>query len=305
MKKYSGILNLFLLLICIAHPQGLQAEIVLKPGIGFSAPDQSFTTPNLFYGGQAGFSADINLGTEGLVRLNGSLDGIWWQNISAAQFTAQGGVDFSLAQGLWVYRAGLSGSFGEDQLADTGDSGNIQFSLSSIRNNTTVSLKIDGSVLFHFGEIPSTEYSGGLSASLLWGEVVVKPWIAVYTSIVTNTLASYSVSPKLGLSWYPAFPIAFDISLLYERKLLETEDLFQLNTDFSMQPVPAFGFSLSHEASLSNAGYTGTVWSEIRVSLYSLQCCSNWWYVSGGLDYTAPLVAVAGWKLSTGIGLRL
>ncbi|MCA1950262.1 MAG: hypothetical protein LDL24_06805 [Treponema sp.] len=303
MKKYSGIVILFLLTIT-SQPQGLNAELLFKPGAGFGAPDQSFAEPSLCYGGQAGFSADINIGTEGLVSLSGSLDGTWWQKPSATQFNAQGGVDISLAQGLWVYKAGLSGSFGEDQLADTGSSGTIQLSLTGIRNGASVSYQIDGSVLFNAGQTLSTEYFGGISASFLWGETVVKPGLALYTSVVSSALTSYSVSPKLGLSWYPAFPIALDIALLYERNLLEPGDSVQINSDFSMQPLPVFGISLSHEASISSAGYTGTVWSEFRFNLYASSCCTSWWYVSGSMDYTDFLDTNTGWKLSTGLGFR-
>ncbi|WP_304224511.1 hypothetical protein [Gracilinema caldarium] len=303
MKKYSGIVLLFLLTI-IYQPQSLNAELVLKPGAGFGAQDQSFAEPSLFYGGQAGFSADINLGTECLVSLSGSLDGTWWQKPSASQFNAQGGVDFSLAQDFWVYKAGLSGSFGEDQLADTGASGNIQFSLAGIRNGATVSYQIDGSVLFNVGQTLTIDYFGGISASLLWGETVVKPGFALYTSMASSGFTSYSVSPKLGLSWYPAFPIALDIVLLYERNLLEPGDSLQINTDFSMQPVPIFGVSLSHEASMSSTGYTGTVWGEFRFNLYASLCCTSWWYVSGSMDYTEFLDTNTGWKLSTGVGFR-
>jgi len=281
------------------------ADLVVKPAIGYGTADLSLLALGPFWGGQTGFSADMSLGQNGLVSLFGSIDASWWQNLASWRATGQGGVEASMLQGLWIYRACLSGTLTDDPLTNTDPSGTAQLQCTVIRNGSDVSLQFDGSALLAFGLSYDTKYTGSISASLLLGEMVVKPAFALSGAYTATSVTSWELGPKLGLAWYPSFPVSLDLSLLYQRDINHEEDTLQIFTDLALQPLPSLGFSLFHGAYWTNVDYTGSVGGELRINMVHSKSYNSWYFVSGSLGYTLNTTIVSDWNIKTGIGFQL
>jgi hypothetical protein len=305
MKSKQTMLVYLLYILMTLSPPFSMAELVVKPVIGYGTADLGSLALGPFYGGQTGFSADIGLGKNGLLSLFGSLDTSWWQEPASWRASGQGGIEASLLQGLWTYRSGLSGTFSDDPLTNSDPSGTAQLQVTAIRNGYDVSLQFDGSALFAFGLNYDTKYSGSISASLLWGELVVKPAFALSGAYTASRLVSWELGPKLGLSWYPSFPVSLDLSLLYHRDITNAENTLHVLTDLALQPLPKLGFSFNHGAFWTNADYTGSAGGELRINLVTSRAYNSWYFVSGSLGYTLNTTAVKDWNIKTGIGFQL
>lgn len=299
-SQYQKLLLLILtLMVALAHTVG--AEIILKPSLGYGTPDPGFVASGPIYGGQGGFSTDIVLGEDRLLSFFGSIDAAWWQNQGTWRASGQGSTEFSLARGLWTYQAGIYGAFEDDRVTNTSPTGNTQFKFTGIRNDADVSLQFDGVALVAFGESYDTAYSGAVTAFLLWGETVVKPSLEFSGAFVQNSLSSWSISPKLRLAWYPAFPVALDLSFLYQRDLSIAENFLQILADLSVQPQPWLGFSISHGAYWTNTVYTGSADGELRINLVSSRKYTSWYFVSGSLEYGINADPLRYWDIKTGV----
>jgi hypothetical protein len=297
--RYGAILSGFILMCAFLHTAG--AEIILKPSLGYGAPSPGSVATSFIYGGQVGFYTDIALGNEGLVSFSGSTDSAWWQNQRTWRASGQGSTEFSLARGLWIYQAGIDGAFADDRVTKTAPQGNVQFHITGIRNSFDFSLQFDGAALVAFGQNYDREYSGAVTAFLLWGETVVKPSLGFSGAFAQNIPSSWSISPKLRLAWYPAFPVALDLSFLYQRDLSITENLLQILAELSVQPLPLLGFSISHGAYWTDTAYTGSANGELRVNLGSSRIYNSWYFVSGALGYGISADPLRDWEIKTGV----
>lgn len=302
-KRYVALYLCYILITLSPHL--VMADFVIKPAIGYGSLDLNALALGPFYGGQTGFSADIGLGQQGLISLFGSIDATWWQEPNVWRASGQGGVEVSSLQDIWTFRSSLFGTCTDDPVTSTNLNGDVQLHVTAIRNGPAVSLRADGSVQWVFGQSYDTKYTGSFSAALLWGEMVVKPAFTLSGALTQNLIDSWEMGPTLGLSWYPSFPVSLDLSVLYHLDMTNEAHGLQVLTDLAVQPLPLFGFSLSHEANWTQSDYTGAAGVELRINLGASHSYNSWYFVSGSLGYGFTTYFLSDWNIKTGIGLRL
>ena len=305
MKKVFHAAFLYCFILMSIAPELMHAELLVKPSVGYGTPDQQTLSPGWYYGGQAGCSSDSPLGQNGLFSLAASLNALWWGSAGSYSASGQGSAELSLSQGTAVYRAGIYGAFTDDRLSSANPSGNVRLRLSDTINNPNISFQLSAGILAAFGNSYDMGYSTELSASFLWGEVVIKPLVQVSVATFEQSLVSWSFGPELGLAWYPAFPVSLDLSFIYQEDLKTAVKTLQFLTELVLQPLPRLGFSLSHGAQWRNWQYTGDAAGEVRINLISTGSFQNWFFVSGSVGYDSGSVGVSDWKVATGLGFQL
>lgn len=280
----------------------LAAEGFVKPSVG---TDLRTGTPQGLLSLATGFHADLASGDAWKLQADGSGSTGYEPTDGYCRVTADAGLELAILAESIMPRFRVAGGIDGDPVesatwhVDTGASLTI--------NGFATSATLGHRSVFRFGADPGIDLEETVSLSQLAGEMVLKPFLTVTSTVEDGTLTDLSLTPGLGLSWYPGFPLSLAVSAGWEEFVFSTTGTpgaLPVTIELAAIPVKFLCITLYGEASFSARTYTVDADLEVSLDLGSAPSDPSWFADARIAADSAVLGDIGELSFRTGMAFR-